>query len=206
LVPEFFTRFGLYVQPEFIDCEQRTGLLSAMRASVQRNGRVYVAGSGGFYDESRRSVKLSQVTGATRARVITLFENLRPVLESHFRITLDGNREPQFLVYREGDFFCPHSDTVNGEDAQGAPKVNKLAAVLFLNSEIDSEAARDQIGNDYSGGALTFYGLMKEQGGPQVGLPLTGRSGTVVVFPAHITHEVRRITGGERFTITCKYF
>jgi predicted 2-oxoglutarate/Fe(II)-dependent dioxygenase YbiX len=72
---------------------------------------------------------------------------------------------------------------------------------VFLNGSDAGEPA------GYSGGSLTFYGLMDDgAGGESVGLPLAGELGLLVAFPSDLLHSVSPVTAGERYTLVTWFF
>ena len=72
---------------------------------------------------------------------------------------------------------------------------------MFLNSDSPGEPA------GYSGGSLTFYGLMDDNAsGESVGLPLAGETGLLIAFPSHLVHSVSPVTAGERYTVVSWFF
>ena len=100
---------------------------------------------------------------------------------------------PQFLLYREGDFFAPPGRQ-HRSDAPGFVRQRSVSAVVFLNGRREP--------TNYSGGSLTFYGLMDDGvGGESVGLPLAGETGLLVAFPSDLVHAVSPVTAGERYTV-----
>ncbi len=75
----------------------------------------------------------------------------------------------------------------------GAPDA---VVVIFLNA-MSTEPGP----SDYSGGALTFYGLLEDPAWRDFGFALDPMPGLLVAFPSHIVHEVTPVTAGDRYTI-----
>ena len=78
-------------------------------------GGLIVALSGrnrlrGFVEEVRTDGLLGQV----RLRIGDQLLRAVPELAKHFDRELVGMQKPQFLLYREGDFFRPHEDDSRG--------------------------------------------------------------------------------------------
>jgi len=67
--------------------------------------------------------------------------------------------------------------------------------VVFLNA-----TAAEDGGSGYEGGALTFYGLIKEPAFVSCGLPLDARSGMLVAFASNVVHD-RSVTRGQRHRV-----
>ena len=121
---------------------------------------------------------------------------IKPEVEKHFGVQLTGCEKPQFLVYREGDFFVAHRDT--NDDPRGVEglKERRISVVIFLNRPSD-EAVPDS----FSGGSLVFYGLIDAPEWKEYGFCLDGEAGLLIAFRSEILHEVTGVTSGERFTI-----
>ena len=200
LPAEFFTRFGLYAEREFLTPEECASLRDEMRAAPAAPATV-AEGQQDAVDEEHRRTKQADVSPTTAARVREkLLEEVHG-LAKHFERGLVGVQAPQFLVYREGDFFRPHHDDSEKPDAPEFVRQRSVSAVVFLNGATPGEPA------GYSGGALTFYGLMDDGvSGESVGLPLAGETGLLVAFPSQIVHSVSPVTAGERYTLVTWFF
>ena len=109
--------------------------------------------------------------------------------------------KPQFLAYKPGDFYLPHTDNFNKSGVATTLAKRKVTAVIFLNSEAVAPG-RDT----YSGGSLTFYGLIDEPRWRDCGFSLVGEAGLLIAFRADILHEVPPVTHGERHTIVTWFF
>jgi SM-20-related protein len=198
---EFFTRFGLYVEREFLSRPACAGLREEMRAALGTPATVAEEQAGDAVDEAYRRTTQAEVSAATAARISELLVNAGPTLASHFRQELDGAQKPQFLLYREGDFFRAHPDSSDQPGAADFVRQRRVSAVVFLNGATPDEPA------GYSGGSLVFYGLMDESSnGETVGLPLAGETGLLVAFPSALVHAVSPVTAGERYTIVSWFY
>lgn len=98
---------------------------------------------------------------------------------------------PQYLIYRPGDFFKPHSDSGKSDEVRH----RLVSAVIFLNrgSQEPAEGA-------YGGGELTFYGLMKGEQWDKCAFSLQAEPGLLIAFPSDMWHEVKPVLHGQRFT------
>lgn len=171
-----------------------------MRATAGAPATV-AEGESDAVDETHRRTKQAQVLPATAAHIGEELVAAIPRLAGHFDRRLVGVQRPQFLVYREGDFFRAHEDDSKRPDAPDFVRQRSVSAVLFLNGTDPGEA------DGYSGGSLTFYGLMGESaGGDNVGLPLAGETGLLIAFPADLVHSVSPVTAGERYTVVSWFF
>jgi predicted 2-oxoglutarate/Fe(II)-dependent dioxygenase YbiX len=126
------------------------------------------------------------VSSATAAAVDAALAGVRPKLERHFSLTLNGHEPPHYLVYERGAFFVAHRDQPSSEASELSAR--RVSIVLFLN-------------DDFSGGALTFYDLIDGPGWRGVGLPCEAAAGLLVAFRSETMHEVQPVTGGRRCTI-----
>jgi len=193
---DFFARIGLFVARDFFDAEQRAELLAEARSAAGTPATVGVGGDAYTVDESARRSKWAEVSAETVSSVKARLLTLRPALESHFEVPLTDCQDPQFLVYREGDFFGAHRDSRRESEAAEFSKERRASVVVFLNGE--SEAPGPDV---YGGGSLTFYGLMGDSRMEGYGLPLRGEPGLLVAFRPELVHEVTPVTHGERYTI-----
>jgi predicted 2-oxoglutarate/Fe(II)-dependent dioxygenase YbiX len=190
---DFFVSFGLFAQREFLDAALCEELRREMAAASSHPSTV-AEDAADAVDESYRSTVSAEVSDATKSLVRNRLEHLNPMLERHFETSLNGCQPPQFLRYREGDYFRAHAD--REEEGPEWVTERRVSAVVFLNGESgDSEPG------SYSGGALTFFGLMGDPRGDAVGFPLVGEEGLLVAFDANLVHSVTPVTRGERYTI-----
>jgi len=202
LPAEFFTRFGLYAERNLLSPKACANLREEMRAATEAPATVADEQEGGdAVDETYRRTKQAAVSPATAAWVGAELLELMPRLGTHFERTLAGMQKPQFLLYREGDFFRPHPDDSESPDAPDFVRQRSISAVVFLNGAAPGDPA------GYSGGLLTFYGLMDDAlSGESVGLPLAGETGLLIAFPSHLVHSVSPVTAGERYTLVSWFF
>lgn len=198
---DFFARIGLFVTRDFLDASEMTRLLTEARSATAKPATVGITPSVYAVDESVRRTKVAAVSASAASLVESRLLSLKPALEEHFGLPLTGCQSPQFLVYREGDFFSPHRDSASVPGAAEFSRVRRVATVLFLNGE--SNESRE---GDYGGGSLTFFGLMGDPRLQKVGLPLRGEPGVLIAFRTDIIHEVTPVTHGERFTVVSWFF
>jgi predicted 2-oxoglutarate/Fe(II)-dependent dioxygenase YbiX len=195
LPADFFARFGLYVERDFLSREACAGLMDEMRAATAAPATV-ADGHGETVVETSRRTKQARVSDTAAAPIDAGLVEALPRLATHFGRRLTGMQAPQFLVYRVGDFFRPHHDDSEEPEAPDFVRQRAVSAVVFLNSDGPSEPG------GFSGGSLTFFGLMDDNvSGESVGMPLACETGLLVAFPAHVVHSVSPVTAGERYTV-----
>ncbi len=200
-------RFGLFIVEDFLDHETCVRLREQVRAS--RNAGAYVLQKDGYVvDESVRKTKRATVEARTEELVATKLLSVMTRIADHFACPLENCDTPQFLIYKQHDFFQPHQDT-NAKAPQNV-RSRKISAVIFLNNAASPEADGKESNeilqhNTFDGGALTFYGLMDDARCAGIGFPLLGRIGLLVAFRSDTLHEVTPVTSGERYTVVSWY-
>jgi SM-20-related protein len=197
--PEFLGRFGIFVARDFLDpstCRQVRDEMSLAASEVATVGASEGRGDEAVDEEYRRT-KMAQVSESTRASVEERLLQLKPELEARFSVRLGDCQTPQFLIYRQGDFFRPHTDNHDDPESPDWLKQRTVSLVVFLNDQSE-DASNDR----FSGGTLNFYGLLGQgSGGETIGLPLEARAGLLVAFRSDVVHGVSEVTRGQRFTV-----
>jgi SM-20-related protein len=199
---DFFARLGLFVVKDFFDADSCASLRAEAAACEQETVGVvdgYTLNER-IKDDVRRT-KEARVSKQTRSLVRARLLDLQSDIERHFGLALEGCEQPQFLVYRPGDYFRAHQD---GEDAPGKPdyaRRRRVSVILFLNSETETPSPES-----FCGGALTLYGLLEEPRAKQYGFDLVGEAGLLLAFRADLMHEVRNVTHGRRYTVVNWFF
>jgi len=192
---------GLFVRRGFLDAPLCARLREQMRSAERNRATVRQQGSEYAVDPGVRRVDWAVPPEASIAEVESRLAAIRPEVERHFRIPLAGHQPPQFLAYREGDFYVAHRDSTDEPDAAQTPKVRRVSVVVFLNDQ-----AQEKQDDCYGGGSLTFYGLMADPRSRSTGFPLAGEEGLLVAFRSETVHEVTPVTWGERYTIASWFF
>jgi SM-20-related protein len=196
LPADFFTRFGLYAEREFLSPNLCAEVAEEMQATTGALATVADGKGGHAVDETYRRTKHAEVSASTSAQVAKRLLEAAPRLATHFDRELVDVQTPQFLLYREGDFFRAHEDDSRRPEAPDFVRRRSVSAVVFLNGGNPGETG------GYAGGSLTFYGLMGDSpSGESVGLPLAGETGLLVAFPSNLLHAVSPVTTGERYTV-----
>ena len=200
LKADFFTRFGLFVEREFLSVSECARLQAEIHTASGAPATVAEEREGDTVDDAYRRTKQAKVSDDTVARISGQLLAAAPALATHFGRDLAGVQPPQFLLYREGDFFRPHPDSSDKPGSADYVKQRSVSAVVFVNGT----GAED---GGYTGGALEFYGLIDDRtSGESVGIPLDGEPGLLVAFPAELVHAVQRVTSGERYTVVSWFY
>ena len=130
----------------------------------------------------------------TVARVTARLLEARESLSAHFKVHLTACEDPQFLRYREGDYFVAHQDGNTGMLFGAREQRRKVSVVIFLNRQSETPDA-----GAYGGGSLVFS---EWRPGRTAGrYDLAGETGMLVAFAADTTHEVTPVAWGERYSI-----
>jgi SM-20-related protein len=196
---DFFTQFGIFIRKGFFDPELCEAIraearsLPAVPSKVEKNGVLVV-------DESVRKTEQIMVTAQIRSNVEARIQALRPTLESFFHMQFTESEPPYFALYRKGAFFRPHADTGMTPETPECVRARKITVVVYLNGE--SEESQPE---SYSGGKLTFYGIIDDPLWKSMGFPVRGEPGLLVAFRANIIHEVTTIMHGERYTVISRF-
>jgi SM-20-related protein len=202
LPPEFLTRLGIFVEPEFLDRDTCQRLSDEMVTGPGAPARVTVDDAEDKLDQAVRRTTIAEVSSATVELVEERLLREASAVERHFSVELDGCERPQFLLYREGDFIGRHSD---GAQEAGAPALFRrraVSAVVFLNDQRDDAGGAGA----FTGGGLTFYGLLGDDPrGKAIGLPIQGVAGMLVAFTTDLVHAVTPVISGARCTAVSWY-
>src|SRR5919204_1322719 len=170
---------GIYTDEEFFDRPTCERLKAEMRAGLQTRAKIYDRGWDRVLDEDKRSTLQVDVSPRTSAFVRERLLERLPVFRRHFGPGATDCQEPNFLIYRPGDFFEPHRDLSDEESAPGLVRRRVISAVIFLSDEAAGGAA-----GEYAGGSLALYGLLKDPRCERIGIPVRGQAGLVVALPS----------------------
>jgi predicted 2-oxoglutarate/Fe(II)-dependent dioxygenase YbiX len=174
----------LFVVPQFVEPSVGDAIVAEMRAAAGSAATVYGSTVSGSVNESVRRTFRVKPSDEVVALVIQKLLALKDAIEKHFDVVLKECEEPQFLRYREGDFFVAHQDGNTGL-LRLETEQRLISTVIFLN-------------RDYSGGSLVFSNLRERY-------RVTSEPGMLVAFRSETTHEVTPVTHGERYSIASWY-
>lgn len=190
--------FDLYLDGAFFDEQQCGALLAELSVAPAAPATVYGRGQAGAVDERVRKVARLAPPPEIVARVMQRLHDARDAVAAHFGVALTTCEAPQFLHYREGDFFVAHQDGNTGMLLSGTEQSRKVSVVILLSRP--SEAPER---GTYGGGALVFT---EWRPGRKSGrFALAAKAGTLVAFTADTTHEVTPVAWGDRYTIASWY-
>lgn len=183
----------LFVIEHFFELPVCNAIVAEMNAAEGNAATVYGRATSALIDTNIRST-LRVVPSIETIALVTrrLLSCKRPV-EKHFGVSLDECEDPQFLRYREGDFFVAHQDGNTGLLRLESER-RLISTVVFLSRESELPGA-----DLYCGGSLVFTHLRAPS------FHMVAEPGTLVAFRSETTHEVTPVTHGERFSIASWY-
>ncbi len=192
----FFQNLGVFVRKGFLDAKICSALRIKMTLSQSHSQAVVTDDGIDRVDETIRKTKIVKVDKETEHLIDKSLNAIKPEIETHFGIELNDCENLNFLVYKEGDFFKPHTDSSTSKDAHGYVQQRRVSVVIFVNGESltpDSDS--------YTGGQLILYGLIKDPLWEKCGFNIYGESGLLIAFAADLFHEVTCITQGMRLSV-----
>ncbi|MDX6612880.1 MAG: SM-20-related protein [Blastocatellia bacterium] len=180
----------------FLSPDVYASLRSAALTSPTTQAPVYIEGSDERIHETVRKTTSFHPDAETISRIHDQLLQQKAPLEEYFRRRLIDCEPPQFLHYREGDFFVRHQDGNTEQLEFDHLKIRRISIVVFLNS-FSAEAKA----GTFCGGQLNFYDQDDKAAAEPWVFSLKGEAGLLVAFPADTFHEVMPVVRGERFTI-----
>jgi len=185
-------KFDLFVVPQFFEPDLCETILAELRTLEGASATLYGRNTTGSVDErARKTIRLDPAEETVKLVIARLWA-CKDAVEKHFAVTLKECEDPQFLRYREGDFFVAHQDGNTGLLNLDAEQ-RLISTVIFLGRE--AEQPED---NAYCGGSLVFSNLDGK-------FRFAAEPGTLVAFRSETTHEVSPVTHGERYSIASWY-
>ncbi|MGH7849476.1 MAG: 2OG-Fe(II) oxygenase [Thermodesulfobacteriota bacterium] len=187
--------FGLFVKKSFLDADLCAGIRAEM-SSAGGNPSSVVKSDERLLDEKYRRTVTKDVSDETRALLTEKLTGAKAELEAYFGVELSHPQEPQFLFYREGDFFQVHVDRGTDPKNPEAVRERKVSAIIFFNNETDEPGDET-----YTGGSLIIYGILKDPRFESRGFKVPGAAGMLLAFRSDLFHEVTPVTSGSRYTV-----
>lgn len=164
-----------------------------MNAAEGAAATVYGWTVSGSVEQAVRQTLRFRPSDATVQLVIDRLLQFKPVAEKHFDVALSECEDPQFLRYREGDFFVAHQDGNTGVLRLDTER-RRVSTVIFLTRETETLRA-----DAYCGGSLLFTDIRPGSSEPQ--FHFIAEPGTLIAFRSETTHEVTPVMHGERYSI-----
>ena len=183
----------LFVIRHFLEPDVCDAIVAEMKATKAVSATVYGRGDSGSVDTNVRKTLRVIPSSETIHLVTERLLSCKQTIKEHFSRTLNECEDPQFLRYREGDFFVAHQDGNTGLLRLDTER-RLISTVIFLNQESELPGP----GGVYCGGSLIFSRLSSSYKMP-------AEPGTLVAFRSETTHEVTPVTHGERFSIASWY-
>ena len=183
----------LFSVKEFLEPSLLDAIVAEMKTASGSAATVYGSSVSGTVDESARRTFRVKPSNETITLVIQKLLGLKDAIEKRFGVVLKECEEPQFLRYREGDFFVAHQDGNTGMLRLDTEQ-RRISTVIFLNREAESPEA-----GAYCGGSLVFSDLFRGR------FRVSPEPGTLLAFRSETTHEVTPVTHGERYSIASWY-
>jgi SM-20-related protein len=187
---------NLFLLPGFLDLKMCADIKRELSSSPATPAPVYIEGSTNLVHENVRRTTSLHPSDETISRIHARLGEQKSSLEDRFELRLVDCERPQFLRYREGDFFVRHQDGNTEQLEFDHLRIRRISIVVFLN---DSSA--EPKADTFSGGPLNFYQKDADSGAESLVFSLLGEAGLLVAFAAETIHEVTPVTRGERFTI-----
>jgi SM-20-related protein len=172
-----------FIEPNVCDL-----IVAEMEAIGGSAATVYGRTASGSIDENTRKTLRIFPSRETLDFVTRSLLSCKPAVEEQFNVSLSECELPQFLRYREGDFFVAHQDGNTGLLKLDS-ELRLISTVIFLNEQ--SAVPGPDL---YGGGSLVFTNLSSRYEMP-------AEAGMLVAFRSETTHEVTPVTHGERFSI-----
>jgi SM-20-related protein len=188
--------FEIFLLRGFLDSQTCAEIRAEARQSPGFPARIYVEGSPEPIDESIRKTTSVRPSEETISKVERLLFEQKSSIAEYFNLALTDCERPQFLLYREGDFFVRHQDVDADQVDFDHLRIRKVSIVIFLNDSSADEAA-----GTFGGGFLAFRRENPAVPDEPLTYSLSGETGLLVAFRADIIHEVTPVTHGERFTV-----
>jgi len=195
------THLGIYTEEGFLNRASCESLKAQMRAGREERALVYEGGADYVLNESRRSTVKVNVSDSAASFVRDKLLAKCEEFTRRFDVEVNDCQEPTFLAYKSGDFFEPHRDLTQNENAPDKIRRRRISVVVFLGDESGGETE-----GEYKGGALAFYGLLDDPRCQNIAIPVQGRAGMLVAFRSEVLHQVFPVIEGERFTIVTWFF
>jgi SM-20-related protein len=187
----------LFTVENFFDPPSCAAIVAELIAAEGRAATVYGRGTSGAIDAGVRRTLRIYPSRETVELVTRRLWSCKNSIEKHFDVSLTECEDPQFLRYREGDFFVAHQDGNTGLLRLETER-RRISTVIFLSRESGEPGP-----NVYCGGSLVLTDRHPSSG--HAPFRVSAEPGTLVAFRSETTHEVTPVTYGERLSIVSWY-
>jgi predicted 2-oxoglutarate/Fe(II)-dependent dioxygenase YbiX len=182
----------LFIIKQFFEPLACDAIVAELKSLDGSAATVYGRTTSGSIDQNVRRTLRIEPSIETIDLVMRRLSECKEAIEKHFAVMLNECEEPQFLRYREGDFFVAHQDGNTGL-LQLDTERRLISTVIFLSRESETPEP-----DAYCGGSLVFSDLRNS-------FHMRAEPGTLVAFRSETTHEVTPVTHGERYSIASWY-
>ena len=188
----------LFIVENFFDPPVCKAIVAELATAESSAATVYGRGvADGAIDAAVRRTLRIFPSPETVELVTRRLWSCKDAIERHFDLILTECEDPQFLRYREGDFFVAHQDGNTGLVRLETER-RLISTVIFLSRESNVPGP-----NVYCGGALVLSN--HHPASDHAPFRVKVEPGTLVAFRSETTHEVTPVTHGERLSIVSWY-
>ena len=184
----------LFFVKQFLEPDTCGAIVAEMSAAQSDAATVYGRTTSGSVEQSVRRTLRIRPSVTTVEAIVNRLLGVKDLVAKHFEVALSECEDPQFLHYREGDFFVAHQDGNTGM-TQLDTEQRLVSTVIFLSRESESPQP-----GAHCGGSLVFSNYRTNSKFHMIGEP-----GMLVAFRAETTHEITPVTHGERYSIVSWY-
>ncbi len=186
-------RFGVLVIDDALHADHVNTAAQIAADGAAQPAHVYT-GRPGKVDESSRRTKQVEIPVELATTLDQFFDEVGVWLRDERPERVVWRGRVSLLRYVVGDFFVPHRDR-GGPETGTELASRSVSCVLFLNGQGTSTGS-------FLGGEL-LLAPFDDVG--SMAMAIEPRPGRLVVFPSTMTHEVKPVTGGERYTAVTWY-
>src|SRR5215213_3603235 len=131
----FFNNFGLLGKQGFLSAQECQALRDEISQASISSATIREEGSEYGVDEGKRKTRWAEVSSEASGLVLDRMTQLLPEVSERLEVQVSGVQSPQFLMYREGDFFRRHRDSNPDAEAANFARERQVSAIVFLTGE-----------------------------------------------------------------------
>ncbi len=194
IIPEFLSKkFSSQLRQEIAKSKQYLTPLIDVEKRIERKEKL----------EGRPNA-VFDISADLQERLENKISDIKPAVEDFFSIKLSEPKKPYYAIYQTGDFVERHADAHPNVKNTNEIKSTRIVIIILLNDNIGE--ATDENASNFTGGHLTFYGVIKDKAFKEYGYPLKAKAGTLIAFPATCLHEVTKVTSGVRYVVNTGFY